>query len=124
MPLIGVRPFSSPRRFSVEGGVTIGMRPRLRHLRRRIVIAPTTSVRGSRARVARRMGRRRQLSWAAAIAPVAAVPVLIAPWAIDTGISGGEVIRNVRLAEQDMGGLAASDPPEHVPPLHESTRTR
>src|SRR3546814_14516040 len=98
MPLIGVRPFSSPRRFSVEGGVTIGMRPRLRHLRRKFVIAPNTSVRGSRARVARRMGRRRQLSWEAEIAPVAPGPVVIADWATDTGMSGGWVAARGRLA--------------------------
>src|SRR3546814_17673774 len=100
------------------------MRPRLRHLRRRIVIAPTTSVRGSRARVARRMGRRRQLIWAAAIAPVAALLVVIAAWAIDTGMSGGEVVRNVRLAGRDVGGLAASDLLEPVESLDESMRPR
>src|SRR3546814_18090332 len=70
------------------------------------------------------MGRRRQLIWAAAIAPVAAVLVVIAAWAIDTGMSGGEVMRNVRLAERDVGGLDASDLLEHVESLDESMRAR
>src|SRR3546814_13828379 len=70
------------------------------------------------------MGRRRQLIWAAAIAPVAAVLVVIAAWAIDTGMSGGEVMRNVRLAERDVGGLDASDLLEQVESLDESMRDR
>jgi vancomycin resistance protein YoaR len=70
------------------------------------------------------MGRRRQLIWAAAIAPVAAVLVVIAAWAIDTGMSGGEVVRNVRLAGHDVGGLDASDLLEHVESLDESMRDR
>ena len=40
MPLMAVRPFSSPRRVSVEGAVTIGTRHPFRHVRQRIVIGP------------------------------------------------------------------------------------
>ena len=70
------------------------------------------------------MGRRRQLIWAAAIAPVAAVLLVVAAWAIDTGMSGGEVVRNVQLAGQDVGGLDASDLLERVESLDASMRSR
>lgn len=70
------------------------------------------------------MGRRRQLIWAGAIAPVAAVLVVIAAWAIDTGMSAGEVVRNVELAGGDVGGLDSSDLLEHVESLDADMRSR
>ena len=70
------------------------------------------------------MGRRRQLIWAAAIAPVAAVLLVVAAWAIDTGMSGGEVVRNVHLAGEDVGGLDSSDLLERVESLDGSMQRR
>ena len=40
--------------------------------------------------------------------------VVVAAWAIDTGASGGEVLRNVELAGEDIGGLASDDLVETV----------
>src|SRR5690606_4896139 len=84
----------------------------------------TTSVPGWRARVAHRMGRGRQLIWAGAIAPVAAVLLVVAAWAIDTGMAGGEVARNVELAGDDIGGRSASDLLEHLRALDTEMRDR
>lgn len=60
------------------------------------------------------MGRGRQLIWAGVIAPVAAVLLVVAAWAIDTGVAGGEVARNVELAGTDIGGRSANELLEHV----------
>ena len=60
------------------------------------------------------MGRGRQLIWAGAIAPVAAILLVVAAWAIDTGVAGGEVARNVELAGTDIGGRSANELLEHV----------
>ena len=70
------------------------------------------------------MGRGRQLIWAGAIAPVAAILLVVAAWAIDTGIAGGEVARNVELAGADIGGRSASDLLEHVRALDAEMRDR
>ena len=70
------------------------------------------------------MGRRRQLIWAGAIAPVAAILLVVAAWAIDTGMSGGEVVRNVQLAGMDVGGMDSSDLLEHVESMDEAMRAR
>jgi vancomycin resistance protein YoaR len=70
------------------------------------------------------MGRRRQLIWAAAITPVAAALLVIAAWAIDTGMAGGQVVRNVDLAGHDVGGLDASDLLEQVQALDASMQRR
>jgi vancomycin resistance protein YoaR len=51
------------------------------------------------------MDRRRTLIWVAALSPVVAVLVVVAAWAIDTGASGGQVLRNVSLAGHDVGGV-------------------
>jgi len=52
--------------------------------------------------------------WAAALTPVVAVLLVVAAWAIDTGASGGEVLRNVSLAGEDVGGMDAADLLEHL----------
>ena len=70
------------------------------------------------------MDRRRQLIWAGAIAPVAAILLMVAAWAIDTGMSGGEVVRNVELAGMDVGGLDSSDLLERVESMDDDMRSR
>lgn len=70
------------------------------------------------------MGRRRQLIWAGAIAPVAAILLVVAAWAIDTGMSAGEVVRNVQLAGMDVGGMDSSDLLEHVESMDDAMRAR
>ena len=60
------------------------------------------------------MGRRRQLIWVAILAPLIALLVTVAAWAIDTGAAGGEVLRNVELAGMDVGGMGSDDLLEHV----------
>jgi len=47
--------------------------------------------------------------WAGVLAPVLVLLGVVAAWAIDTGAAGGQVLRNVELAGQDIGGLAADD---------------
>lgn len=51
------------------------------------------------------MDRRRTLIWVAALSPVIAVLAVVAAWAIDTGASGGQVLRHVSLAGHDVGGV-------------------
>lgn len=70
------------------------------------------------------MGPGRQLIWAGAIAPVAAILLVVAAWAIDTGVAGGEVVRNVELAGTDIGGRSASDLLEHVRALDAEMQDR
>jgi vancomycin resistance protein YoaR len=57
--------------------------------------------------------------WAAALTPVVAVLLVIAAWAIDTGASGGQVLRNVALAGRDVGGKDATSLLEHIEDLDE-----
>lgn len=52
---------------------------------------------------------RKRLLWASVLAPVAVVLGIVAAWAIDTGAAGGQVLRNVELAGDDIGGLASDD---------------
>jgi len=52
--------------------------------------------------------------WAAVLAPVVAILAVVAAWAIDTGASGGQVLRNVSLAGHDVGGIDAADLLEHL----------
>ncbi|MGK2930251.1 MAG: VanW family protein [Acidimicrobiales bacterium] len=47
--------------------------------------------------------------WAGVLAPVLVLLGVVAAWAIDTGAAGGQVLRNVELAGQDIGGLASDD---------------
>lgn len=63
------------------------------------------------------MARRRQLIWVSALAPLVAVLMLVAAWAIDTGAAGGQVLRNVELAGEDVGGMGSADLLEHVEAL-------
>lgn len=70
------------------------------------------------------MARRRQLIWVSALAPLVAVLMLVAAWAIDTGAAGGEVLRNVQLAGQDVGGMGSSDLLEHLESLDAELRDR
>jgi vancomycin resistance protein YoaR len=70
------------------------------------------------------MGRRRQVIWAGAIAPVAAILLVVAAWAIDTGMADGEVVRNVRLAGRDVGRLDSRSLLEQVESLDASMRDR
>jgi len=60
------------------------------------------------------MDRRRTLVWAAALTPLVAILLVVAAWAIDTGASGGEVLRNVSLAGRPVGGMDATDLLEHL----------
>ncbi len=55
------------------------------------------------------MGIRKRLLWASVLAPVTLVLGIVAAWAIDTGAAGGQVLRNVELAGDDIGGLASDD---------------
>jgi len=70
------------------------------------------------------MGRGRKLIWLGAIAPVAAILLVVAAWAIDTGVAGGEVVRNVELAGSDIGGRNASELLEHIESLDAEMRSR
>ncbi|MFP5320231.1 MAG: VanW family protein [Acidimicrobiia bacterium] len=47
--------------------------------------------------------------WAAALLPFVAVLVVVAAWAIDTGASEGQVLRNVTVAGRAVGGMDAND---------------
>ncbi len=51
------------------------------------------------------MATRTRIVWIAVLLPVVLVLGIVAAWAIDTGASGGEVLRNVDLAGQDVSGL-------------------
>jgi vancomycin resistance protein YoaR len=55
--------------------------------------------------------------WAAALTPVVAVLAIVALWAIDTGASEGEALRNVSLAGDDVGGMHAASLLEHIEEL-------
>lgn len=70
------------------------------------------------------MARGRKLIWAGVIAPVAAILLVVAAWAIDTGVAGGEVVRNTELAGADVGGRSASDLLEHLEALGTDMRGR
>lgn len=63
------------------------------------------------------MDRRRTLIWVAALSPVVAVLAVVAAWAIDTGASGGQVLRNVSVAGQDVGGMDSSHLLDHIDQL-------
>jgi hypothetical protein len=41
--------------------------------------------------------------------PLLVVALIVAVWAIDTSASGGEVLRNVSLADRDIGGMSQAD---------------
>lgn len=62
--------------------------------------------------------------WVGALAPLVAVLMLVAAWAIDTGAAGGQVLRNVELAGDDVGGMGTDDLLEHVEALDAEMRDR
>ncbi len=70
------------------------------------------------------MGRRRQLLWFGALAPVVVVLLTVAAWALDTGSAGGQVLRNVDLAGKDIGGLASDQLLEHLDAMNASMDDR
>src|SRR5680860_93727 len=55
------------------------------------------------------VGTRTRMIWAGVLAPTLVLLGVVAAWAIDTGAAGGQVLRNVELAGQDIGGLASDD---------------
>ncbi|MDY7101709.1 MAG: peptidoglycan binding domain-containing protein, partial [Actinomycetota bacterium] len=55
------------------------------------------------------MNRLRTTALVAGGVPLIIVALIVAAWAIDTSASGGEVLRNVSLAERDIGGLGRAD---------------
>jgi vancomycin resistance protein YoaR len=61
---------------------------------------------------------------AAALAPVLVLLAVVAAWAIDTGASGGEVLRNVELAGEDIGGMGTDELMDAVEELDAQTVDR
>ena len=55
------------------------------------------------------VGTRRRFLWAGALAPIVLLLAMVAAWAIDTGAAGGEVLRNVDLGGEDVGGLTSDE---------------
>ena len=70
------------------------------------------------------MGTGRRLLWAGALAPFICLLAIVAAWAIDTGAAGGEVLRNVDLADHDIGGLSSDDLLEEIEALDARLRDR
>ena len=56
--------------------------------------------------------------------PIVAVLVVVAAWAIDVGLNGGDVLRNVTVAGQDVGGLGADEVRQRVEAITEQTAGR
>lgn len=70
------------------------------------------------------MWNRRRIVWAGVLAPVILLLAVVAAWAIDTGASTGEVLRNVDLEGESIGGLAADDLLEEIEELGDSFANR
>lgn len=63
------------------------------------------------------MWSRRRVVWTGVLAPMVLLLGVVAAWAIDTGASAGEVLRNVDLTGHGIGGLAADDLLEEIQEL-------
>lgn len=70
------------------------------------------------------MWNRRRIVWMGVLAPVVLLLGVIAAWAIDTGAATGEVLRNVELDGEDIGGLAADDLLQEIEELGRSFADR
>ncbi len=70
------------------------------------------------------MGTRTRILWAGVLVPVVLLLGIVAAWAIDTGAAGGEVLRNVDLAGDDIGGLASDDLLNRIEQLSETMSDR
>lgn len=70
------------------------------------------------------MWSRRRAIWIGVLSPIVLLLVVVAAWAIDTGASAGEVLRNVELEGTDIGGLATDDLLEEIRDLGESFADR
>lgn len=70
------------------------------------------------------MAPRRRFFWVGVLAPVIVLLSVVAAWAIDTGAAGGEVLRNVDVADIDVGGLASDQLLEQIEAVDESSRDR
>ncbi len=70
------------------------------------------------------MAPRRRIFWAGVLAPIALLLSVVAAWAIDTGAAGGEVLRNVEVADLDIGGLASDELLEQIESLDDAARDR
>lgn len=63
------------------------------------------------------MAPRRRIFWASVLVPVVLLLGVVAAWAIDTGAAAGEVLRNVELADAQVGGLASDALREQIEEL-------
>lgn len=70
------------------------------------------------------MWTRRRVVWTGVLAPIVLLLGVVAAWAIDTGASAGEVLRNVELEGEDIGGLAADDLLDRIQELGEQFSNR
>ncbi len=55
--------------------------------------------------------------WAGALAPILVLLATVAAWAIDTGAAAGEVLRNVHIVGEDVGGMGSDDLLERIESL-------
>jgi vancomycin resistance protein YoaR len=75
-------------------------------------------------RADRPAGRRRKAMLAAAAVPIAALVLLIVGWAIDAAALSGQVMRNVEVAGQPVGGLGEDSLPEVMGRIADDVATR
>lgn len=70
------------------------------------------------------MWNRRQIIWASVLLPIVVVLAVVAAWAIDTGASSGQVLRNVTLARDDISRLGADELVERIEGLNSTLADR